>query len=80
MVEIEGRSNEPFELGMAAPRPERSRESLPSLMAAGGAARGSRSSGGEIWGGGGEGRRNPSGGGRERWVEGREGRGWLRKG
>jgi len=35
---------------MAAPRPERSRESLPSLMAAGGAARGSRSSGGEILG------------------------------
>ena len=26
VVEIEGRSNEPFELGMAAPRPERSRE------------------------------------------------------
>jgi len=34
VVEIEGRSNEPFELGTAAPRPERSRESLPSLMAA----------------------------------------------
>jgi hypothetical protein len=33
-IEIERRSNEPFALGRAAPRPERSRESLPSLMAA----------------------------------------------
>lgn len=64
---------------MAAPRAERSRESLPSLMAA---ARGTGSFGDDL-GAGGAGRGGETlaaaGKGGGRWVEGR-GRGWRRRG